>query len=294
MSPGLPTLVPLGSALGYAVAAMMLKRGTDGAGPWRATFVANWVIAALFSLGWFFPAAHPATLSNVEHAAVSGALFFVGQIFTFLALSRGDVSVATPVLGSKIIFVALFSSLLGTEAISGVMWFAVLLTAVATTLLGGGGGGAHGGVLMRSLFYGFSAAAVFAVNDITQKLWLPAWGFFPYMATMFLTMALLSLGLLPLFRRDGRILPAANWRWMIAGALLIGVQASGVAYGIVTIGPTTTNVLYNSRGVWSVVLVWTVGHWFGNTERARGPAIMLRRLAGSLLLLCAIFLLARR
>jgi len=72
------------------------------------------------------------------------------------------------------------------------------------------------------------------------------------------------------------------------------VQASGVAWGIVNLGATTTNVLYNSRGVWSVVLVWWVGHWFGNTERARGPGVMLRRLAGSLLLLSAILLLTRR
>jgi len=40
--------------------------------------------------------------------------------------------------------------------------------------------------------------------------------------------------------------------------------------------------------------VWCVGHWFGNTESAHGRAVMLRRLGGSLLLLCAIFLLTLR
>src|ERR1700722_3248824 len=110
MTPGFsPMLVPLGSALGYGFAAIMLKRGTDGAGPWRVNFLTNFVQAALFSLLWIFPVEHPASLTNVSHAMLSGAIFFIGQIFTFLAISRGDVSVATPVLGSKVIFVAFFS-----------------------------------------------------------------------------------------------------------------------------------------------------------------------------------------
>jgi drug/metabolite transporter (DMT)-like permease len=293
MSPALPLLVPLSSGLGYAVAALMLKRGGEGAGPWRVTFVVNWVIAAIFSLSWFFPARNPATLGHVGHAAISGGLFFIGQIFTFLALNRGDVSVATPVLGSKIVFVALLSWIFGTETLNHLTWLAVLLTVAATAMLGAGGTHAPRAVIVRSLLYGFSAAAVFALNDITQRWWLGAWGVTPYMTTMFITMALLSCGLVPLFRHDGHVVSATNWKWLAAGSILLGAQACGVAWAIVTMGATTANVLYNSRGVWSVVLVWCVGHWFGNTERTRGRGVMLRRLAGSLLLLSAIFILTR-
>lgn len=285
-------LVPLCSGFGYAVAALMLKRGSEGAGPWRVTFVTNWVIAALFSLTWLFPAKNPATLAHVAHAAMSGGLFFIGQIFTFLALSRGDVSVATPVLGSKVVFVALFTVLFGLEQLGNSIWLAVLLTAAATALLGGGSH-AQRDAIVRSLIYGFSAALAFAMTDITQQRWLPQWGLVPYMTTLFTTMALLSLALLPLFMKDGRQISGASWRWLVGGAALLGGQASGVAWGIMTLGATTTNVLYNSRGVWSVVLVWSIGHWFGNTERAHGRGVMLRRLAASLLLLSAILLITR-
>jgi drug/metabolite transporter (DMT)-like permease len=295
MSPALPMLVPLASGFGYAVAAIMLKRGSEGAGPWRVTFIVNWVIAALFSLSWLIPSKNPVSLLNIEHAAISGGLFFVGQIFTFLALSRGDVSVATPVLGSKVVFVALLTMLFGLEKLGGAIWIAVLLTAGATALLGGGGGNStQRAALFRSLLYGFSAAGVFALTDISQQRWIRDWSLLPYMATLFCTMALLSLGLLPLFRRDGYRMTGTNWRWLTGGAALISVQASGVAWSIITLGATTTNVLYNSRGAWSVVLVWVVGHWFGNTESAQGSRIMIRRLAGSLLLLSAIFMLTRR
>jgi hypothetical protein len=170
----------------------------------------------------------------------------------------------------------------------------VLLTAAATTLLGGGGGSGQRAALYRSLFYGFSAASIFALTDLTQQRWIPEWDLMPYVATLFLTMALLSLSLLPLFVRDGHRMTSANWRWLAGGAALLSVQNTGVVWGIITLGATTTNVLYNSRGVWSVILVWVAGSWFGNREGARGSRVMLWRLAGSVLLLAAILLLTRR
>ena len=287
-----PLFVPLCSALGYAIAALMLKRATTGgAGPWRVSFLTNWLQAAIFSLLWLLPTEHPATATHVAHAVISGAVFFVGQVFTFLALSRGDVSVATPVLGSKVIFVALFTVLLGTANVTAAMWAAVALTACATALLGVGGQ-VRREALLRSLLYGFSAAAAFAFTDVLQQQWVKAWGFSHYVAVQFLTVAVLSFGLMPFFRESLRTLPGTAWRWTFAGGALLSVQALGIAWSIVHLGATDTNVLYNSRGVWSVVLVWTVGHWFGNTERSQGRGVMLRRLAGSALLLAAIALIA--
>jgi drug/metabolite transporter (DMT)-like permease len=288
-----PLLVPLASALGYPIAALMLKRATEGGtGPWRITFVTNWVLAACFSVLWLFPAENSVSFTNLWHAFIAALLFFIGQIFTFLALSRGDVSVATPVLGSKVIFVALFTVLLGAAVVTPAMWCAVLLTAVATALLGGGGK-VQRDALFRSLLYGFSAASVFGLTDVLQQRWVRQWGFPHFAAMMFLYVALLSFVLIPFFRGSLRELPAATWRWTLGGGTVLALQAGGIAWAIVYVGATTTNVLYNSRGVWSVVLVWTIGHWVGNSERAQGGAIMLRRLCGSALLLVAIFLIAR-
>jgi drug/metabolite transporter (DMT)-like permease len=288
-----PLLIPLASALGYPIAAMMLKRATEfGTGPWRITFITNWVLAACFSVLWLFPVEHSVTASSVFHAFIAALLFFIGQIFTFLALSRGDVSVATPVLGSKVIFVALFTVLFGAATVTSAMWFSVLLTAIATALLGGGGK-VHRDALVRSLLYGFSAASAFGLTDVLQQRWVRLWGFPHFAATMFLFVALMSLSLIPFFRGSLRALPATSWRWSLAGGVTLAVQAGGIAWAIVYIGATTTNVLYNSRGMWSVVLVWTIGHWFGNFERTQGRAILIRRLCGSALLLVAIVLITR-
>jgi hypothetical protein len=62
--------------------------------------------------------------------------------------------------------------------------------------------------------------------------------------------------------------------------------------GIVKFGnATATNVLYSSRGLWSVVVVWAVGHWFSNREQQLGASVLRWRLAGALLMITAIALI---
>src|SRR5204862_7471301 len=98
----LPLVFPLVSAFIYAIAALLLKRATErGVGPWRVNFVANLITAAIFAPYWLLGGKSFSWL-NLGFAATCGLTFFVGQLFTFLALSRGDVSVATPVLGTKV------------------------------------------------------------------------------------------------------------------------------------------------------------------------------------------------
>ena len=290
MNAWLPILLPLASGFVYAIAALTLKRATErGIGPWRVSFVTNWIQALIFAPYWLTGGGAFAWL-HIQHAAIVGATFFLGQVFTFLALSRGDVSVATPVLGTKVIFVAVFATLFAAEPVTKGLWVAAILTTIATALLGGFGGGRSASTAL-GIVYGFVAAAAFALTDVLAQKWAPQWGFGHFAPAMFLTVALLSFSLVPLFKGKLRNLP---WRWVGPGAMLLGLQATGIAYAIMVFGSATaTNIIYNSRGVWSVVLVWTVGHWFDNAERSLGRGVMFRRLAGSTLLLAAIVIIVR-
>lgn len=285
----LPLVLPLISAFVYAFAAILLKRATErGIGPWRVSFVTNWTQAALFAPFWL-AGGHDFSWAHFASAATCGVTFFLGQIFTFLALSRGDVSVATPVLGTKVLFVALFAVILGVEPLTRGMWLAVILTTVAAALLGGGGQRKHS--FGMTLLFAFIAAAGFAMTDVLAQKWAPGWGFGHFAPAMFAVVALISFTLVPFFHGGLRELP---WRWLAPGAVALAVQASGIAYSIIVFrAATTTNIIYNSRGVWTVLLVWSIGHWFDNEERAQGKAIMLRRLLGSALLLVAIVLIGR-
>jgi drug/metabolite transporter (DMT)-like permease len=290
MRPVSATVLPLCAALGYAFAALMLKRATEkGVGPWRVSFLTNWIAAAFFA-PWWFADSLPATWMNVAHAVTCGLAFFVGQIFTFLAIARGDVSVATPVLGTKVIFVAIFAAALAGEKLTPAVWFAAVITAVATALLGGDSkrGAKH---VALSLAFGFAAAASFALTDSLQQRWIRFWGFGHFAATMFLSIGVLSFGLIPFFSAPLHAMPAASWRWALAGGAMLSVQATGMAYSIATFHEVTvTNILYNTRGIWSVILVWVIGHWFENVEREHGTRVMLRRLLGPALRHRAVFL----
>ena len=109
--------MPLGAAMLYVVAALLIKRSNDlGVGPWRTLFVSNLTGGLVFLTLLPFGGAFPVEL--LWQPAVGAILFFFAQLFNYLALQQGDVSVATPVLGIKIVLVALFSVLLRTQAVT--------------------------------------------------------------------------------------------------------------------------------------------------------------------------------
>ncbi len=67
------------------------------------------------------------------------------------------------------------------------------------------------------------------------------------------------------------------------------VQIVLMAYCVVALkGAAWANLLYSSRGLWSVLMVWGFGSFFGNSEGEAGREVMVRRLLGSALLLGAI------
>ena len=49
-------------------------------------------------------------------------------------------------------------------------------------------------------------------------------------------------------------------------------------------------MLYSSRGLWSVLAVWGVGHWFSNREQHLGSRVLVWRLLGAILMMAAIML----
>lgn len=282
-------ILPLCSAVGYTFAAMALKRAMDGGHPWRVLFIVNLIGAVLFQT-WLFHGGQPYAPVHVLHAVLAGTAFFIGQVFTFIAISRGDISIATPVLGTKVIFVALLVFVTGGEELGWKLWVATFLTSLALALLGGEWK-ANRQRLLVSVSFSFLASVAFAATDVMQQLWVPAFKFGHFGPVMFATVGLLSFTLIPFFSAPLREMPRPMVVWAVGGGVLLTVQAMGIAYCIAVYHEVTvTNVLYNTRGLWSVALVWVVGHWFANAERQVGGAVMTRRLIGALILLAAVYL----
>lgn len=296
LDPTYATLLPLLSAFGYALAAIIIKRATeDGAGPWRIGFVVNVTMALLFQVFWLFDdgQGRAMVLSDVVHALIVGGVFFTGQYFTFLALSRGDVSVTTPVLGVKVLFVAFIATLVLGQPLTTSLWVATVLTCIAMVLLGGEWRADRARVL-QSLLFGGLAAFLFATSDILTQTWVGELGMPRFVPIAFGSMLIYSAMLVPKFSAPLTALPTRTLLITVGGGVLLWLQCTGMVIAI-SLGHevTRTNILYNTRGIWSVLLVWVVGHWFGNSERSVGRAVMTRRLLGALLLLSAVFLVRR-
>jgi hypothetical protein len=103
--------------------------------------------------------------------------------------------------------------------------------------------------------------------------------------------AAFSAVLIPFFRAPVSAIPRVAWPWLMSGCVLIGVQSLMFVMVIVKFrNATATNVIYSSRGLWSVVAVWVIGHWFANREQHVGASVLRWRLAGALLMMTAIAL----
>lgn len=285
-------LLPLGSSLGYAVAALFIKRAVDaGMGPWRMCFWSNFALWLVFlpTLHWWEPGWR---LDPWWPPFLAGCLFFCGQMLTMLSLTRGDVSIATPVLGTKVILVAVCLVVFAGEALGWRIWTAAGLSLAGIWLLQGGGAHADRARTLRTVLLAASSALAFSIADVLVQMWTRPIGFGLFVLVSSSVNLALSFALWPLFSAAPWSFPPRAARFVFAGSGLIALQAFALFVAIGMHGRAAeANILYSARGMWSVALVWAVGHWFGNTERAdAGAGRMGRRLAGAALIFSGIVL----
>ncbi len=283
-------LFPLAAALGYALSALCLKRAMEeGAGVLRTGFVVNVTMGLMFFPILLF-AEGPLVEENWYAPVITAVFFFLGQIFTFLALRKGDVSVATPLMGSKVIFVAAISVILLPEPVPIAWWIAAMLAFWSVWLLRVGRP-ADKSRLAVSIAFALLSAASFAVCDVLVQRFGAEWGFQRFVPLAFGLVAVFAVGFVPFFRDPLQTMTRAAWRWLVPGAVLLSLQALCIAYALSTYGSATAvNVVYSLRGIMSIVLVISVGSFFGNVEGSAGSAVMTRRLISGALIFIAVLL----
>lgn len=288
----LPLLLPLAAALLYAAAALCVKVALGrGVTTLDVLFHSNLLLAALFLPLAFFGQGDW-NAARLPWALLAGSFFFLGQVGTFRSLQSGDVSIATPALAVKVVFVALLSLLVPGSRPDPDLWLAVFLTMTGMLLLHRGPATAVSRPL-PTLAWALFAAFSFAAADIVVQVGAPMAGFTLFMPVMFGTVAALSLPLLaPARRRRARAgrAPGAA-RWAAAGIVLLGLQALGMGTTIGLFGDATSaNVVYSSRGLWSLLLLALVAHHLGIKDSVRDRRTLASRVVGSILILAAVSL----
>src|SRR6185503_14148429 len=115
-------LLPFTSSLLYVFGALFLKEAsTRGVGLWRITVVTNIAFGLVFSVLWLAGGRLPGPALWFQPAVTAG-LFLIGQVLALVALQRGDVSVATPVMGLKVVLVAFFVTWILGDRVPLAIW----------------------------------------------------------------------------------------------------------------------------------------------------------------------------
>ncbi|QDV63315.1 hypothetical protein Mal65_24570 [Crateriforma conspicua] len=293
------TVFVLSAALLYTVAVLCLKRATDWRpGPWRVTFLCNWATTILFAPLWLWGDT-PVDWSLWWQPILIATLFVGGQALVVVALNLGDVSIATPLMGLKILIVTAITLTVswlgyGDGKIPSDAWkliTAAVLSTVAVAMLGASGAGGHHRRLLLTAAASIGAAVCYAIFDCLLQYWGPVWSTTRLMPLVMGWAGVLSIGLVPFFSAPLRRLEPAALPWIAGGAFLMALQAVFLTCTISTWGHAAeANVLYSSRGLWAVVLIWMVGHWFSKSEQAAGGKVMTQRLIAAGLLSIAIVL----
>lgn len=286
----LPHLLALLAAVLYAVGALLMKRSSEfGTDVWRTAFVCNLVTALLFQPLLFFGG----TMHwDLWWQPVLVALFFIlGQWLTFFSLERGDVSVATPVLGLKILLVALFVTVLGSQSLRPQLWAAAGLATAGIALLNRRPAQGHHHQIGLTILSAASAAAAYALFDVLVQKWSPIWGLGRFLPLTIGLSGVLSFAFILRFPAPLKATSRSAWPWLAGGALAIGGQSLIFVFTVAYWRQAAqANVVYSSRGLCSVLLVWLVGHWVQSREKNLGKHVLAWRLAGATLMMSAILL----
>ena len=188
---------------------------------------------------------------------------------------------------------AFFTVVVLGEPVFPSLWIATILVVVSFKLLQGFGQ-RPAARFWTTVLFALGSSSAFALCDVFFQAWARFWGIGLFIPVVFTVVLILSFGLRYGFPRQTASFSTAARRWLVAGCILNALQIMGM---FICVGffrhanaATAVNIVYNSRGIWSVLLVWLAGHWFGNIEREQGAQIMIPRLAGSMLLLIAIVL----
>ncbi|MEM0895768.1 MAG: DMT family transporter [Verrucomicrobiota bacterium] len=284
-------LLPFAGAIVFPLGSILLKEGmARGGGVLRSFFVSNVVLALCFLALLPFVEESP-NWSHVAWPIATGAVFFIGQLFVTLAIKVGDVSVQSPLMGLKVIFVAIISFFIGTDEISLTLWAAAILSTLAVFLVGGG-------TLKKTLQHGKTillctiACVFFGFTDAFMGYRNESFGTTPFLIVMAMALGFFSFAVMPFFGDPLTTIPRKAWSFLIWGGLAFGAQAVLIAIALGQFGKATEiNIVYSTRGLIGVLMVWTIGHWFGNQEgKTVGREIMQKRLVGSLLMCVAIVL----
>jgi uncharacterized membrane protein len=284
-------LAALFQSISYLCTRLFIERHKNDIGTLLAL---SHIIMGIISVPLVFflmPPNMPPLSSYLPSLLVSTGFYLFGQIFLFLALIKSEPSRVSPLLGMKIMILALISFVFLHQHLGLAQWIAVVLCSCSVFLLSNSGKKLHRSSLILIILACFS----YCISDINIKVLVDHFKFLGVFRGAVLGTALCYflcgfVGLIFLFARPHNTsrdtwlysLPFA-FSWLIAMIFLYSCFALiGVVFG---------NILQSTRGVMSIALGFFIAHaGFVGLETKITRNVLVKRILAALLMTAAIAL----
>jgi len=243
-------------------------------------------------LVWFLKPDQMPDYSTYQWKLLNTAGFYLlGQFFLFAALIKTEASRVSPLLGLKIVILALISVVFLQHPMSPTKWVAIGCSSLAAFLLSNSGGRIH----LSSIVLVLCACLFYSLSDIHIKMLVDHFGYLGILRGALLSTGLTYIlcaivgGIYVIFKfKDlhretwGYSLPFAL-SWLIAMFFLYTCFALiGVVFG---------NIIQSSRGIISIGLGYLIANiGFERLEPKITRGVYLRRVLAGLLMTGAVAL----
>jgi len=294
MPGSLHLLFPLFSSVLFVFGALLARQATlRGVSPFTNTALSNLCLALFWGAFGLLRAGGLSPDAWWPAAAIALA-FVAGQLCTYLAFHYGDVSLATPVFGVKIIIVAILSAVLAEKPVETRIWIAAVLAAVGVGVVQASGKVAShsrtsAGRAALTILLAVLAATALSLFDIGLQICGRRYGAERFLVTMFVFTGLFSCGLLPWADSPARVRRLGAMKSLVPAALLMATQAVSISYSLGQYGDATRiNIVYALRGFWSVLLAWGLSRLAASPDAGHSNRTMFLRLVGAVLLMISV------
>jgi len=230
-----------------------------------------------------------------QACVVSTGAYFIGTACVFHALTRSDASRLSPLLGLKVVALALIVSFVLGQRLEERQWIAVALCGLAVLMLQRGGADlpprAFGIVAASCVLFAIADLGIIAMIDAVQAA-VPMDRLRAGGLALTLTYVVGGLVVLPMVATEyARHQPPTTGDWLAAGQYaatwLVAMVGLYACYGAV--GVVLGTVLQSTRGVMSVGIGAVLAHlgWHELESRVdRG--VLAKRFAAAMLMTAAI------
>ena len=248
-------------------------------------------LAALIGLPFVWPDSLPPLSRYAWPVIGAGGFYLVGQVGLFVAMRLTNPSRVAPLLGIKIIILALLATFVFGKTITSTQWIAVFACFGAVAVLNFSGGSLPLGAIVMLLFTctGYSLSDIHIDKLVHALAPLPT--LHAAMLGAFLTYVLLGIvaALIVPLAKPRTLFTDRHLAVPFAAFWFIAMLTLFICIGV--LGPVFAVILQSSRGLMSVVLGGVLAHrGWSEVEPRVSPRVLMQRIVAAALMIAAVAL----